>query len=860
VAVTPVDEVSPAAGEDSTGLGDEPESSEETAGQPETSSLALQTRQSRRSLQAGMAGRVPNDSLDTDSLTDLVTSTIRPTSWDDVGGPGSFAFFAPSLAFVVSTTDDIHEQIETLFERLRAIPPPGGSAAGAGLATKPPLQSDNPNEADFDSLIDLITSTVMPTSWDDVGGPGSIAPEPSRVALIFSQTREIHDEVYRLLTMLRRHRYELLRGERPWEPDTNACRCPLLEPSAAEAGGVTPLSGLPEPAAAALALLDKVRREPAEGLWLASDASGGRADARRLLYNGPRTQWQLGDRILRAEGDQAAIADRGLDLVELGDWGETLRQLADAQFPWLPHRSNRDLARLFRVEPLDTLSGPSQGSQGNTVGVRLAPRGLPPDSGAWLELRFSKSDGLTDSCNLYWQGKRTGRVRFPKSDKDAPSSRVAVVEDAQGKPLARWASEIGPPHRAIPPLDQSWDDYDVWDRRVHHPAYGPFSLAIDALRKLDWRKAASQLEEVRKLHPHRPLPLLLYGWCYEHDRSLGREPEMLAMLGDVASGGRPGLVEFIGDNYLTSLSRQQRYEILKFQPAASRTAANLGRLAQTAVDLGRMEDALGYASAALALPGDDGRRFDRWRIKVECLLRLDRSKEARAAVEAWQAEARQSLDQMAGMARLLRNYGKMRLASEVLTQALAAAELGPAARHDLLIARSGVREGIERWGDLLQAAALLPAASPDREETVQTLLAELTQPSQEEAAAQLAAATQDADLKRQLLLKEADLTLDPALCGDVGWRLFEAGQLVGQDFGWICSSWNVTGRTDRTIRFCEDRLRAGRELHSGEAAELEKAYDVAGRLDDAHRARTSDPVPQRQPSASVPAPATGGFM
>ena len=35
--------------------------------------------------------------------------------------------------------------------------------------------------ADFDSLINLITTTVEPDSWDDVGGPGSILPFPSGV-------------------------------------------------------------------------------------------------------------------------------------------------------------------------------------------------------------------------------------------------------------------------------------------------------------------------------------------------------------------------------------------------------------------------------------------------------------------------------------------------------------------------------------------------------------------------------------------------------------------------------------------------------------------------------------------------------
>jgi len=38
-------------------------------------------------------------------------------------------------------------------------------------------------QPDFDSLIDLITSTVKPTSWDSVGGPGSIAPFETGVAV-----------------------------------------------------------------------------------------------------------------------------------------------------------------------------------------------------------------------------------------------------------------------------------------------------------------------------------------------------------------------------------------------------------------------------------------------------------------------------------------------------------------------------------------------------------------------------------------------------------------------------------------------------------------------------------------------------
>ena len=58
--------------------------------------------------------------------------------------------------------------------------------------------------ADFDSLIDLITSTVKPTSWDEVGGPGSIKPFPTNLSLVVSQTQEVHDEIVDLLEQLRR--------------------------------------------------------------------------------------------------------------------------------------------------------------------------------------------------------------------------------------------------------------------------------------------------------------------------------------------------------------------------------------------------------------------------------------------------------------------------------------------------------------------------------------------------------------------------------------------------------------------------------------------------------------------------------
>jgi len=67
---------------------------------------------------------------------------------------------------------------------------PGGMGGGSG--------------AGFDSLIDLITSTIAPPTWDTVGGPGSIARFDTNLSLVISNTQEVHEQIVDLLKQLRR--------------------------------------------------------------------------------------------------------------------------------------------------------------------------------------------------------------------------------------------------------------------------------------------------------------------------------------------------------------------------------------------------------------------------------------------------------------------------------------------------------------------------------------------------------------------------------------------------------------------------------------------------------------------------------
>jgi general secretion pathway protein D len=70
---------------------------------------------------AGPGGAGRGAAPDFDSLTELITSTIAPTSWQEVGGPGAISGYENNLSLVVSQTQEVHEQIADLLEQLRRL-------------------------------------------------------------------------------------------------------------------------------------------------------------------------------------------------------------------------------------------------------------------------------------------------------------------------------------------------------------------------------------------------------------------------------------------------------------------------------------------------------------------------------------------------------------------------------------------------------------------------------------------------------------------------------------------------------------------------------------------------------------------
>jgi hypothetical protein len=82
---------------------------------------------------------------------------------------------------------------------------PASAMAGLGCMSSPSSQ--------FDSLIELITSTIAPSSWDANGGNGSIAPYGDR--LVVAQTEDVHRQLAQLLSELEAARKIPLGDGRP---------------------------------------------------------------------------------------------------------------------------------------------------------------------------------------------------------------------------------------------------------------------------------------------------------------------------------------------------------------------------------------------------------------------------------------------------------------------------------------------------------------------------------------------------------------------------------------------------------------------------------------------------------------------
>lgn len=769
---------------------------------------------------------------DFDSSIELITSNIQPTTWDNVGGPGSLIAFEPTLDLVVSATTDVHDAIAEQLRQLRELPLVN-KQSGAKLAQPPTTEADI--AYDPDALVEVITATVKPTTWDEVGGPGSVTADRPRMALVFSQTQEVHDEVAQLLCMLHRSRYEILYGLRPWE--TGGTAPPMLNCLGInDEAGKLRLVRLPEQTAEELALL-AVRRIPAAGAWKwrYQPSENKRPQILTLSTNGPRVEITLAEAVLRLEDDTVAVAYPGLGLVEHAYTAEAVRQTVDTWLPWLPHRSNEQLARLFDIKPQKSEAGKDQRR------LRLIPTGQPETAGNYLELTFSRNDGQLCAWESYLDGKLTGRLRRADPADSSSPWRTVTLEDAAGKSLGRWELiEASKKLPEIPPLTAGWGGYVQLDYRTQEAAVDPaFRRALEAMRTANWPRAMDEIRLANKAHPRHPLLLLLNALCVHHDAHFGTHADALRLLEEVAASRQPLLTRFMADHFRW-LTPEERCTILGKMPGDLRQPHDWDRLAEAAMQASQWEEALACTEAVLAL-GAAQATFERQHRQVELLLRLGRGEAAAEAARRWATQNTVTPDQRATMAELLARHGATACASELFDQALAG-KLPDPQRFMLLRRRADLVEGLPRWRLLLEAAALRPAGSPDRTACLASVCDDLGH-NQFEIAAQLAGEVQAPDLRDALRIRQAELAPNDETTADLFWELRTSNRFSEDHIQWACRLWNDQRKPDRVVQLAESRLRAGAALSSPLRAELARAYRLLDRPQAARRAETVDALP-----------------
>jgi hypothetical protein len=161
-------------------------------------------------------------------LLELVTETIAPSSWMEVGGPAAVDLFAPRLLIVLQTPG-AHQELESQLSELRQALKLGVADARDDEAAGQPAQEELQQEVYLvgdlsgDDLATAIRDTIAPESWTEKGGAGTIhliragsrapavddakhhaTPSVGAAAsvLLIRQTAEVHREITELWRQL----------------------------------------------------------------------------------------------------------------------------------------------------------------------------------------------------------------------------------------------------------------------------------------------------------------------------------------------------------------------------------------------------------------------------------------------------------------------------------------------------------------------------------------------------------------------------------------------------------------------------------------------------------------------------------
>lgn len=109
---------------------------------------------------------------DYSSLTNLITSTVAPTTWDEGTGPGSIKVFDNSHTISFAQTEEVHEEAAELLDTLRSV---RDQQLAAARALPRDAQAQRPGEEHLQTYVYRLVPRPMYLPWPwpwNVGGMG----------------------------------------------------------------------------------------------------------------------------------------------------------------------------------------------------------------------------------------------------------------------------------------------------------------------------------------------------------------------------------------------------------------------------------------------------------------------------------------------------------------------------------------------------------------------------------------------------------------------------------------------------------------------------------------------------------------
>lgn len=748
-----------------------------------------------------------------------------PGKWSDSDGEGgSMNFHRPSMSFVVRQTQSVHAELKETFEKLR-------KQLGTSRIRIPKVASNAPaivSSMQYQQAMRIIQQST-PGRWEySEGEGGSVSPHLLSDSLTIRQTERVHEEVESLFAQLRRSRYVL--ESLPWTSLDGIDDLVTFfdRPAITDLPKNNLDADRNDPIGDELKLLSV--RQPQASLnqrWLNKSALTGRARELSIRAYRRRLELELPDRVLRAEGARAAVAYPGLTLVEIDAWGDAVRQYADAAMPWLGHRSDEELSRLFDVR--------QESEDAASVTLRLT---FPAAPDAFLRVTFAKTTGQPEK----WQSVVANQVMYELHF----SPKLIIAVDATGKELESWTLEQDDKGIELLALNFGWNQFVITEPSKPE---SPLARVRQAFRSGQLAKAQGMLKKLVEGNPTQPLLNFLYAWSIRvPDPSA---PENFGgqrySLHQVAKNGSADLLALVTPGNFPSIDAEHLREIFLDVPAKSRSADLWQSLSDLATGLKQYDQALGELEEAISRTADAQKKAQRQFSRINLLLQTNRPMDAEIAAKELVNEGVSPV-QLLELGQMFGQSGQHESAAFFYNQYRNLPNLD---RKDKL--QSSISQGADdlnkenRW----RALITMIVEYGESPQLILSVISEATKPQDAAILGRLASELKPGFLKRELTLRQLELatTKDQA---DLVLALLKSNELPLEQSQLAARVLAIEDREQEAIAVIEQRLRKGEFVDESLLQLLANAYQKQGQSEKAMRVtsgpteRAKYPRPQRK--------------